>query len=561
MSAVRLPVGLSLVLVSLLAAGPAAQDTAQRQPTFRSRVTLVPIDVRVLDERGRPVTDLRRDDFTIVEDGEPQAILHFSFNALTPGAPVSGPPELRRSLDEPLAPPTRRTFLILLGRGRQVGPGRNVRAAIEFLHERLLPQDQVAIHAWNRTTPFTTDHEAAARTLQSYWERHELIEAKLEHHFHGLAMAYADPEIPPRIQRLVDEVFEQPGVLRARHVPPGDITDRSSYDEEIARNAGPALADADAIMSSLQRNSPTMRDLENLFAGITYMRYLEGEKHLVFLTPQGLQLPRKENSETIARLASDARVALDVVHTHGMIGPPPSTARLSFNLPTAGMIFNMRWQVENSRLMSELTGGETAAFKYGDQTFARLDESTRAHYLLGYAPTNGNWDGRYRKVRVTVNRPGARVLSRQGYYGRQFEAPVDRRQFMTYTRITSALQYHLPIRDIRVTLDSPVHADDTVTASARIEPGSLTFRPEGESYVASLEAFFSAGDERDRMVGDVSKHLDFRLSHEEHDRYLREGITLAVRIPVRAAPRRVKIVLYDVEMDVIGSATADVSGR
>jgi VWFA-related protein len=215
----------------------------------------------------------------------------------------------------------------------------------------------------------------------------------------------------------IDDGLEQPGVLRARHVPPGDVTDRASYDEEIARNAGPALADADAIMSSLQRNSPTMRDLENLFAGITYMRYLEGEKHLVFLTPQGLQLPRKENSETIARLASDARVALDVVHTHGMIGPPPSTARVSFNLPTADMIFNMRWKVENSRLMSELTGGETAAFRYGDQTFARLDESTRAQYLLGYAPSNGNWDGRYRKVRVTVNRPGVKVLSRQGYYG------------------------------------------------------------------------------------------------------------------------------------------------
>ena len=561
MSPVRLLISVSLVIVSVLAAAPGAQDAAQRQPTFRSRVTLVPLDVRVLDERGRPVTDLRPDDFAISEDGEPQAILHFSFNALAPGVPVSGPPELRRAPDDPLVPPTRRTFLLLLGRGRQVGPGKNVRAAIDFLRERLLPQDHVAIQAWNRTTRFTTDHEAASRTLQSYWERHELIEARLEHHYHGLAMAFADPEIPPHIQRLVDEVFEQPGVLRARHVPPGDITDRSSYDEEIARNAGPALADAESIMSSLQRNSPTLRDLENLFAGITNMRYLEGEKHLVFLTPQGLQLPRKENSETIARLASDARVALDVVHTYGMIGPPPSTARLSFNLPTAGMIFNMRWKVENSRLMSALTGGETAAFKYGDETFARLDESTRAHYLLGYVPTNGDWDGRYRRVRVTVKRPGVQVLSRKGYYGRQFEAPVDRQQFMTYTRITSALQYPLPIRDIRVTLDTPVHAGDTVTASARIEPGSLAFRREGDSYVASIEAFFSAGDARDRMVGDVSRRLDFRLRPDEHERYLREGIDFPVSIPVSAEPRRVKIVLYNVEMDVIGSATADVPGR
>ena len=79
--------------------------------------------------------------------------------------------------------------------------------------------------------------------------------------------------------------------------------------------------------------------------------------------------------------------------------------------------------------------------------------------------------------------------------------------------------------------------------------------------VASLEAFFSAGDGRDQMVGDVSQHLDFRLRPDEHARYLREGISFAVRIPVHDEPRRVKIVLYDVEMDVIGSATADVPGR
>jgi VWFA-related protein len=559
MPAARLPVGLALLLVVVLLAHPAAQGADQRQPTFRSRVTLVPIDVRVLDARGRPVTDLRREDFSVREDDEPQAIEYFSFTTLTPAAPPDGPPSLRRPLDaSPLAAPTRRTFLFVLGRGRQVGPGRNVRAGIDFIRERLLPQDQVAILAWNRTTRFTTDHEAAARTLESYWQRHELIEARLDHHYHGLAMAMADPEIPPAIQRLVDEVFEQPGVLPARHMPPGDVTDRASYDEEIARNAAAVLADADDLRSGLMRNSPTMRDVENLFAGITYMRYLEGEKHLIFLTPQGLALQRKENSATIARLASDARVALEMIHTHGMIGPPPSNTRVSFNLPTAGMVFNMRWRLENSRHMSEISGGETAGFKYGQQTFARLDASTRAQYLLGYAPTNGTWDGRYRRVRVTVRRPGVRVLARQGYYARPQETPPDRRQFMTYSRIVAALQYPLPIRDIRVALETPAVIDGAVVATARIEPGGLRFDRDGEHQVAALDAFFSAGDDRDTLVGEVSQRLELRLLPQEHDRVVREGLTFTVRVPVRAPPARLKVVLYDYERDVIGSATAEI---
>jgi hypothetical protein len=226
------------------------------------------------------------------------------------------------------------------------------------------------------------------------------------------------------------------------------------------------------------------------------------------------------------------------------------------------MVFNMRWQLENSRHMSALTGGETAGFKYGDETFARLDGSTRAQYLLGYAPTNNEWDGRFRKVRVAVKRPGVRVLYRQGYYGRKQERPIDRRQFMTFSRITSALGYHLPIRDIRLTLDAPSLIENPhgtiVIATARIEPGAITFTREGDEYGATLDAFFGAADGKDRMVGEGWETLAFRLTPQEHDRFLREGLGFTVRIPVRAEPSRLKVVLYDYAMDVLGSATARI---
>ena len=46
-----------------------AQQQPQQVPVFRSAVTLVPLDVRVTDKNGKPVTDLRQDEFTIVDDG------------------------------------------------------------------------------------------------------------------------------------------------------------------------------------------------------------------------------------------------------------------------------------------------------------------------------------------------------------------------------------------------------------------------------------------------------------------------------------------------------------
>ncbi len=50
---------------------------------LRSRTTLVPVDIRVVDLSGKPVADLKQGDFTVKEDGIPQEIRLFDAHALT----------------------------------------------------------------------------------------------------------------------------------------------------------------------------------------------------------------------------------------------------------------------------------------------------------------------------------------------------------------------------------------------------------------------------------------------------------------------------------------------
>jgi VWFA-related protein len=84
---------LGLVVISLAIA------TAQ-QPTFRAGVTLVSTDVIPRDQDGRFVTDLTRENFTVLEDGQPQSITSFTvvrggrtFNLLLPPPAPSATPE------------------------------------------------------------------------------------------------------------------------------------------------------------------------------------------------------------------------------------------------------------------------------------------------------------------------------------------------------------------------------------------------------------------------------------------------------------------------------------
>src|SRR6187401_804886 len=57
----------------------AQQEQRPPQPTFKSAVDLVPVDVNVLDKTGRPVSDLTVNDFTLTVDGRPRRIASAQF--------------------------------------------------------------------------------------------------------------------------------------------------------------------------------------------------------------------------------------------------------------------------------------------------------------------------------------------------------------------------------------------------------------------------------------------------------------------------------------------------
>lgn len=81
---------LAVVALSLVTLGA-------QQPTFRAGVTLVTTDVIVRNDSGMFVADLTKDNFTVLEDGQPQKIESFSliqggrtFNLVTP-SPSAAP--------------------------------------------------------------------------------------------------------------------------------------------------------------------------------------------------------------------------------------------------------------------------------------------------------------------------------------------------------------------------------------------------------------------------------------------------------------------------------------
>ena len=173
----RLIVSCGFVVVLALVAHPGAQQAPQpqkpvppppqQQPAFRSAIIVVPIDVRVIDNKtGRAVHDLKAEDFTLTEDGVAQPIRLFEKHAYTAEeAPAPGTRIPMRETAFGNAPQSNRIFLFVLGRGKLQEPSKALDALLRFVRQNLLPQDQVSVFAYDRATDFTTDHEAIAKLI------------------------------------------------------------------------------------------------------------------------------------------------------------------------------------------------------------------------------------------------------------------------------------------------------------------------------------------------------------------------------------------------------------
>src|SRR5215470_2446244 len=78
---------LALLLMSALLASfcyaqaptPAGAQKSSKEEVVRIGVTLVQVDAVVTDSRGRQVTDLKPEDFEILEDGRSQHITNFAY--------------------------------------------------------------------------------------------------------------------------------------------------------------------------------------------------------------------------------------------------------------------------------------------------------------------------------------------------------------------------------------------------------------------------------------------------------------------------------------------------
>ena len=333
--------------------------------TIRRNARLVILDLVVTDAKGNIVTDLKRDEFHVTEANEPQSILNFdapAAHALDPQLTINSTEELDR-----LAPNAPVNILLLDEFNTRFEDMAFARYSLKKFLERQpgkldTPTMLIAVDLQHFTV------------LHDYTQNKDEIISALDHHF--AAYPWQAQQGQWRGDRLALAFLTLRRVAEAVVGHPG-------HKNMIWVGRGfPAIRWTDVPVDTQNRVDNAVQDCVNVLR--------------------------------------DARVTLYTIDPAGVQIDPQAYGRAAaFNDPFGG-------EYQFNRL-AKATGGRTL---YGrNDVDAEIGTAIRdgaSFYTLTYRPQNTSLDpSKFRKITVTLDRPGLTVYTRQGYYLQRGPGRVD----------------------------------------------------------------------------------------------------------------------------------------
>ncbi len=424
-----------MLLAAVLAPRPAPAQQAAA-PTVKTNVDEVLLDLIVRDKKGKPVTDLKPEDISILDNGAKQTITSFRLvsgtDALTSSGVKSALDPLRQirvvtlafaALAEVDQRKMARTAAIDLIKGDQ---GTNVYYAVVVINTQLYVLQQ-----------FTRDKAALTKAIEratggltssGYASESDAIQAELRRNLGGQNGA------------------DQPGNLLAA---------ASQTASQVVNNGSDALQAtlAQVMLSMLRLDAAVAAQgsrltISALRALVDGQRTIPGRKSVIYFTtgmrlPPELDVPFRSlmsaaNRDNITFYSVDTRGVMTASQTAGAREQLGGAAKSSASTmtKTSGAVTKDEVMASDNaevsgranvqepvRDLAESTGG----FLIGDSNDLRVplrhvNEEISSYYEVFFNPAIQNYDGSFRKIAVSANRKDLVIHSRNGYFALPPEA-------------------------------------------------------------------------------------------------------------------------------------------
>ncbi|HMF92010.1 MAG TPA: VWA domain-containing protein, partial [Candidatus Angelobacter sp.] len=339
--------------------GTGAQNSSRQQATFRATTRLVVLDVVATNDKGQAITDLKASDLTVLENGEPQEVIGFSFH--TPG-------QITRSAAQP-----------------------NIITNVpQFRGQSCL--NVILLDAIN--TDFSSNAYAQ-----------EMLVKYLE----------SSPTIQPTA------VYALEANLKLLHDFTSDtqaLRDVVSHYKSLAPTHIPTVEAAASPFGRRGTFQPVRQGRDAAFYAMSFLAEnlaaYPGRKNLIWVSegfplnlfPDALMgegvMIIEDNSRMMEKIADDLMAAQVAVYP----------------ISAAGVSLNSQFPAHSAMAgLAQRTGGKTFFNRNDIDMGVRtsLDDGA-TYYTLEYYPNNKTWDEKFRHIQVKASRPGLKLQHRDGYY-------------------------------------------------------------------------------------------------------------------------------------------------
>jgi VWFA-related protein len=484
---------------------------------FEAEAQLVVLNVSAKDKSGNPVEGLKVNDFTVTEDGRPQQVKVFEFQKLeetvlpepaAPAAPAAAPaaapppPTVAAAVQSTITPARPgeikykdKRLLVLYFDFQGMPPDDQIRVqknALNFLNTKMTASDLVALMSYagelKVLQDFTDDRDAAVKIINHL---------------------------------VIGEASEMANV----------VSDDSSED------TGAAYVADDTEFNIFN----TDRQLSALEAAVKMLATLPEKKALVYfgsgVARNGIDNDAQLRATINAALRSN--VSFYPVDATGLVASSPvgnaNVGAAGGN--GAGVGGGSRGSGGNfsgsavAARQSDAQGLQDTLYALANDTGGKLfvdsndlavgivqaQKDISSYYILGYYTTNAALDGKFRRIKVTVNsNETAKLDYRTGYFAskefKKFDSSDRERQ------LQEALMLGDPMTDLSIALETDYfrQASDRYYVPLSIKmPGSdLALAKQGKSESTRLDFIGEVRDSKNVIQGSVRDFITVKLKEE-----------------------------------------------
>lgn len=560
--------GLLLALLPALARSQQPQGAASPpavESVFPSGVEVVTVDAVVLDRHGNPVEGLTQADFSIKEDGRPQAIS--GFEAVGLAESPEQPNSVTQRVSVNTAPVARgdRWFVIVFDDANlsSYAAPRAREAIGAFLRRGLSDGDQVMIVPtsggpwWTGRLP--EDRETLTSfvdRLQGSWRPDTTASRIWDHE----AIAIANG----RDRQLEAEVARR--YFENNLIPEAYPTD-SQAREELDVSPGLAMVRAKARSVYAEATSRLRITLTTLSRVAASLAQLRGRKNLLLVSEGFIMDPSQFEFRELIQAARNADAIVNFVDVRGpsgsvgqpgMAGGGAEFGRAVEERDTTTALALATADAEGARSIAYDTGGTVVAGTNLADNMAKLARESRAYYLLGYTSTNTARDGKFRKIQVTVGRPDLDVRARRGYYAPSNEARRPAKADDLDPAVRAGLDSVTPAAGIPLRLTSYVFGPQEggkrrVLLGGEADLTPLRLAPRGGKISAQLDSYVVVyGHDSDHPERQETR-IDLTIPADQYERVARTGLPIRRELALAPGRYQARLLVKDTSSRLVGS--------